>query len=146
MASVNLADVMNQIGEFQKTMQADRTTAANSLEENRRLGEERVAAAQTLVDLSTKQTQIENDQKLQMEERKKATADAFGVDILDPNNRLVMLASEQAAQIDNYIQRSKRAQNLIDMNMFDSPLDYFLVRPFAHRDINAALYSPAYSL
>jgi hypothetical protein len=73
-----------------------------------------------------------------MERRKAVTADTFGVDILDPENRIAMLAREQAASIDEYLTRSARAAKLSDMGMFDNPLEYMVARPFTARHQNAA--------
>jgi len=73
-----------------------------------------------------------------MEQRKKATAEAFGVDMLDPENRIAMLAREQAASVDEYLVRSKRAAELADTSLFGSPLEYMIARPFTNRHVNAA--------
>lgn len=138
MASFNLADVLSQASEFQNLIRSDEAKVKQTQEQTQALKQEQVSAAEKMIGISVDQARIEGEQKLQFEDRKKATAAAFGTDILSPENRLAYLAREQAAAVDETIANSKRASELRDMNLFDSPLDYLMARPFAGRNDAAA--------
>lgn len=138
MAGFNLADIMTQAAEFQTLLRGDTAKAKVSQEESQALRNEQINAADTMVKLSVEQARTEGEQKLETAKRAKATGEAFGVDILDPNNRIAYLASEQAAAVDSAIYNSKRAEALRDTSLFDSPLEYMMARPFADRNDQAA--------
>jgi hypothetical protein len=138
MAGFNLADILAQAGEMQSIIRGDTKKTEQTQEQTQALREEQVQAAQSMVGLSVDQARIEGKQKLQLEARKKATMDTFGVDILDPENRIAYLAREQAAAVDETIANSKRAAELRNTSLYDSPLEYLMARPFASRNDLAA--------
>lgn len=138
MAGFNLADILAQAGEMQSIIRGDTKKAEQTQEQTQALREEQVQSAKSMSDLSVDQARIEGNQKLQLEARKKATMDTFGVDILDPENRIAYLAREQAAAVDESIANSKRAAALRNTSLYDSPLEYLMARPFASRNDLAA--------
>lgn len=138
MAGVDLAGILSSIAELQQGMRGDASTERATVEQNQALRDEQLGAAQTLMNLSIEQAQVEGDQRLQLEQRKKATAEAFGTDILQPGNRIAYLAQEQAAAVDEVIYNSKRAATLREASLFDSPLEYLMARPFAGENDAAA--------
>lgn len=138
MAGFNLADILSQISNFQDVLRESQGRTETTVEDTQRLRTEQIDAAGKVLSNTLDQTAIENQQKLQMEQRKKKTAEAFGTDILDPQNRIAFLAREQQIAQDEALYNSKRAAELRDTNLYDSPLDYMLARPFATRNDQAA--------
>lgn len=139
MAGFNLADVLSAVADFQQNLMGDKATTAKTLEENQALQQQQIDSTKQVLANATAQSELESAQKLEMEKRKKATAQVFGTDILDPNNRIAVLAREQQAAQDEFIQNSRRAAELKDITLTESPLDYFLARPFAFRHDEAAV-------
>lgn len=138
MAGLDLASILGQIGDLQSVLRGDQKQVEKTVEQNQALRSEQINAATSMIGNTVEQARIEGDQKLRMEERKAATARAFGTDILDPDNRLAYLASEQAAALDDAIANSKRAAELRDTTLFSNPLEYLVNRPFATRNDDAA--------
>lgn len=139
MAAFDLATILNSITSATQQIATDKTTTQTVLAENQQFREDAVKAAETSGRLESDIATIDAQQAMTMERRKAATAETFGVDILDPENRIAMLAREQAASIDEYLTRSARAAQLSDMGLFDNPLEYMVARPFTARHQNAAV-------
>ena len=138
MATFDLATILSSISNMGQQLATDKAATQPILAENQQLREDAVKAAETSGRLESDVANIDAQQALTMERRKKATAEAFGVDMLDPENRVAMLAREQAASVDEYLTRSARAAQLSDMGLFDNPLEYMVARPFTARHQNAA--------
>lgn len=141
-----LADILGGISQYITQVGKNKDSASGSLEQNAQLRNESIAAMQKAGQLNQEIEAIDAGQAMQMEARKAATAKAFGTDILDPDNRIAYLAQEQIAAQDEALARSKRASELIDMNIFDSPLEYMVQRPFADRHVQASVAAKGLSL
>lgn len=141
MATSDLAEILGTISQYIKGIGQDKQTTQGMIDDNEKLRQQGVEALKTAATLEEDLAKTDLQQKLEMESRKKATAQTFGVDILDPNNRIAMLAREQAAAIDESLARSSRANELLDLNYFDNPLEYMAIRPFAGRHQEAAARS-----
>jgi hypothetical protein len=138
MATMDLASILGEISSYVSGVSGQKQEAQARVVESDNLRKQGVEAVQQIGDLSQQANAIDMQQQLEQEKRKKATAAAFGTDILDPENRIAYLAREQAAAVDESLARSKRAQDLLDTNIFDDPLSYMVQRPFAFRDAQAA--------
>lgn len=107
-------------------------------QENELLRGQQEDAARLMQELAVQQTGRESDLALEREKRKAAVTDIFNVDLTNPDNQLAYLAREQAAAVRESNERAKEAQNLTDMGISDSPLDYMISRPFAFREAQAS--------
>lgn len=134
----SLAGILEQISGLQAQLHGDVDEGKRTVEDNVALGKEQAAAAIKLGELATNQAQYTTEQKLDMEARKKATRETFNVDILNPENQLAYLAREQNAAVRESIENSKRAATLRDTGLFESPLEYLIMRPFATENDAAA--------
>lgn len=128
---MDLSSILNSIAGFQSQLAGDREKASASLEDNAVLRQDGIQALQTAANLKSEIDTADLNQQLELEARKKATAATFNVDILNPENRIAMLAREQAASVDDYLAKSARASELTSMSLLDSPLEYMISRPFA---------------
>ena len=143
MAAFDLADILSTITQYTKGVGQERKVTEGRIDQNEALRQQGVEALKTVATLEEELATTDLQQKLEMEARKKATAKTFGVDILDPENRIAILAREQAAAVDEALARSTRANELVDLNFFDNPLEYMAVRPFAGRHQDAAVRATA---
>lgn len=134
MATVDLATILQDISGYVAGVTKQTDTVRENVQQNRDLRQEGVDALQRVGELKQQQDASESEKKLQMENRKQAVADTFNVDILNPENRLAVLARQQADEIDTALAQSRRASELNTMNIFDSPLEYMVQRPFAYRN------------
>lgn len=125
---VNLAELLGNLA----------PDAVAGLQQNAQLRNQGVEALIKSTQLEAELAQTDLTQQLEMEKRKRATAEAFGTDILDPNNRIAYLAREQAAAQDEWLAKSKRADQLLNTGLFDNPLVYLVSRPFTGRVIESA--------
>lgn len=112
--------------------------ALAGLQQNSALRNQVVETTKKSAALESDLAQYDLTQQLEMEQRKKATAEAFGTDILDPDNRIAYLAREQAAATDEWLAKSKRADQLLNTGLFDNPLDYIVNRPFTNKVMASA--------
>ena len=135
---MDLAQILTGINSYVNSVGVDKANTADLLTQNAELRQKSIEAMGTAAQLEQEANAHDIQQALTMEKRKKAVADAFGVDMLDPNNRVAMLAREQAATIDEYLAQTSRAAELMQMNIFDDPLQYMVQRPFVARNIQAA--------
>ena len=135
---MDLAQILTGINSYVNSVGVDKANTADLLTQNAELRQKSIEAMGTAAQLEQEANAHDIQQALTMEKRKKAVADAFGVDMLDPNNRVAMLAREQAATMDEYLAQTSRAAELMQMNIFDDPLQYMVQRPFVARNIQAA--------
>lgn len=138
MAGTDLANIISQLSQYSGTLGND---ALQGVAQNRDLRQQVVDATTKAAGIEVDLAQMDLQQQLEMESRKKATASAFGSDILDPENRIAYLAREQAAAQDEWLEKNKKATRLLDMGFFDSPLEYMVSRPFTNRVIESATLS-----
>lgn len=136
--AADLSSILGGISQYLQEVGANRTAAEGALTENQDIRQQGVEALMQAATLESELAKTDMDQALKMEERKKASAAAFGTDILDPNNRIAVLARQQAEEVDLALAESRRASELIGQNIFDSPLSYLVQRPFAHRHVAAS--------
>lgn len=139
MAEINLASILTDIAGYVSGVTKQTDTVRGNVEQNRDLRQESIGALEKIGELKQEQDASESKKKLEMEQRKKAVADTFNVDILNPENRLAVLARQQAEEIDAALTQSRRASELNTMNIFDSPLEYMVQRPFAYRNAQEAV-------
>lgn len=135
MAGTDLGSIISQLSQSAGALGTD---ALQGIAQNRDLRQQVVDATTKAAGIEVDLAQYDLQQQLEMESRKKATAQAFGSDILDPDNRIAYLAREQAAAQDEWLAKSKRSTQLLDMGFFDSPLEYMVSRPFTNRVIESA--------
>lgn len=135
MAGTDLANIISQLSQYSGTLGNE---ALQGVAQNIDLRKQVVDATTKAANIEVDLTQYDLQQQLEMESRKKAAGQAFGSDILDPDNRVAMLAREQAAAQDEWLAKSKRSTELLDMGFFDSPLEYMVARPFTNRVIESA--------
>lgn len=135
---MDLGQILGGISQYIETVGANQKKVGTTLEENQALRQQGVEAVRTAVGLESELAQDDLNQQLTMERRKKATAEAFQTDILDPENRIAMLARQQAGEVDEALAQSRRASELMGQNIFDDPLSYLVARPFAGRHVEAA--------
>ena len=131
---MDLATILQDISGYVAGVTKQTDTVRENVQQNRDLRQEGVDALQRVGELKQQQDASDSEKKLQMENRKQAVADTFNVDILNPENRLAVLARQQADEIDAALAQSRRASELNTMNIFDSPLEYMVQRPFAYRN------------
>ena len=134
----NIADVMQEIASAQSATQSNQATSSKIDAENQGMYDDLIRSVTQINSLQQDQTAIDSAQALQGEQRKVATANAFGTDILNPDNRIVYLANERAAAVDEAIARSKRASDLASTTIWDDPLAYLVQRPFLQREAAGA--------
>ena len=131
MPNFNLADILSGIGDINATTAQDRNTAQQAFQQNQKLRDDSIAALIEASNLSKQVDAMDMQQQLTLEQRKKAAGTVFQTDLLDPRNRIAVLAREQAAAQDEAIANANEASRLSGINLFDSPLEYFVTRPFA---------------
>lgn len=135
---MDLAQILTGISDYVTQVGDNKDSAKTALQNNADLRQQGIESLAKAGELSTKLAVDDLQQQLVMESRKKATAAAFQTDILDPDNRIAILARQQAAELDAALTQSRRASELNNMNIFDSPLEYLVARPFAHRNAKEA--------
>lgn len=135
MAGNDLSNIISQLSQYSNVLGQD---ALQGVAQNRDLRTQVVDATTKAAGIEVDLAQYDLQQQLEMESRKKAAGQAFGSDILDPDNRVAMLAREQVAAQDEWLAKSKRSTQLLDMGFFDSPLEYMVARPFTNRVIESA--------
>ncbi len=140
---MDLAQILQSISSYAAGVGGVKEQVQATQQENQRIRQDAIGAVQRTEELKQETAAIDMQQALEYEARKKATAETFNVDILNPENRIAYLAREQAAATDEALARSKRAQDLLDTNIFDAPLTYMIERPFAYRESQAATASAA---
>jgi hypothetical protein len=106
MATMDLASILGEISSYVSGVSGQKQEAQARATESDNLRKQGVEAVQQIGDLSQQANAIDMQQQLEQEKRKKATAAAFGTDILDPENRIAYLAREQAAAVDESLARS----------------------------------------
>jgi hypothetical protein len=131
---MDLAQILQDISGYVAGVTTQTNTVKSNVQQNQELRQQGVDALQRVGELKQEQDASESEKKLKMEERKAAVAQTFDVDILNPDNRLAILARQQADEIDAALAHSRRASELNTMNIFDSPLEYMVQRPFAYRN------------
>lgn len=131
---MDLAQILTDISGYVAGVTKQNTTVQENVQQNRDLRQESIDALGRIGELKQQQDASESAKKLELEKRKAAVADTFNVDILNPENRLAVLARQQADEVDNALAHSRRASELNTMNIFDSPLEYMVQRPFAYRN------------
>lgn len=135
MAGNELGNIISQLSQYAGTLGTD---ALKGVAQNRDLRQQVVDATTKAATIEVDLAQYDLNQQMEMESRKKAAGEAFKSDLLDPENRVAILAREQAAAQDEWLAKSKRATELLDMGLFDNPLDYLVSRPFTNRVIESA--------
>lgn len=135
MAGNELGNIISQLSQYAGTLGTD---ALKGVAQNRDLRQQVVDATTKAATIEVDLAQYDLNQQMEMESRKKAAGEAFKSDLLDPENRVAVLAREQAAAQDEWLAKSKRATELLDMGLFDNPLDYLVSRPFTNRVIESA--------
>lgn len=135
---MDLAQILGQLSSFAANIGGQKEAVQQQVQQNQQIRQASVDALSEIGDLQVEANRMESAQKLEGEKRKKAVADAFNVDMLDPTNRVAYLAREQAAELDASLAQSRRASELLNMNVFDNPLSYMVERPFAFKHAQEA--------
>ena len=130
---MDLAQILTQLSSYAAGIGKEKEIVQAEVNKNQQIRQQSVDALSEIGDLKVEADRMDSAQKLEGEKRKAAVASAFNVDMLDPTNRVAYLAREQAAELDASLAQSRRASELLNMNIWESPLSYMVERPFAFR-------------
>jgi hypothetical protein len=137
-ASSYLQQMLQGLAGARAGIEKDSAKLNDAQVENEIVRDAMLQASQQMGQLSQEQAAIDTSQALELQKRVKAVADTFGLDMLNPDNRIAMLVRERDAAIDDSLTNSKRAAQLASTNMFDSPFEYLIERPFLGENLRAA--------
>lgn len=140
---MDLAQILSNLSSYAANLGGQKEIVQAEVNKNQQIRQQSVDALSQIGDLKVEADRMDSAQKLEMEKRKQAVAGAFNVDMLDPNNRVAYLARQQAAELDAALAQSRRASELLDMNIFDNPLSYMVERPFAFKHAQEATAAQA---
>lgn len=130
---MDLAQILTGISEYAAGVGQQKKQVKVAQASNQDLAQQSIEAIGRIGDMKVQADKMNSEQALENENRKRAVASAFNVDMLDPENRIAALARQQAAEVDLALSQSRRASELNQMNIFDDPLSYMVQRPFAYR-------------
>jgi len=130
---MDLAQILTGISEYAAGVGQQKEQVKVAQASNQDLAQQSIDAIGQIGDMKVQADRMNSEQALENENRKRAVASAFNVDMLDPENRIAALARQQAAEVDLALSQSRRASELNQMNIFDDPLSYMVQRPFAYR-------------